>query len=74
MKILILTGRFGMGHLKAAEAIKEELTFCHRKDGQEFDIEIIDWLEYLMPHHAKYIYNGYSSLIRRNTVFLQSSL
>ena len=69
MKILILTGRFGMGHLKAAEAIKEELTFCHRKDGQKFDIEIIDWLEYLMPHHAKYIYNGYSSLIRRNTVF-----
>lgn len=26
MKIVILTGKFGMGHLKAAEAIKEELT------------------------------------------------
>ena len=28
MKILILTGKFGMGHIKAAEAIKEELTPC----------------------------------------------
>lgn len=69
MKILILTGRFGMGHLKAAEAIKEELTLCHTKDGQKFDVEIIDWIEYLTPHHARSIYNGYSSLIRCNTVF-----
>lgn len=69
MKILILTGRFGMGHLKAAEAIKEELTLCHTKDGQKFDIEIIDWIEYLTPRHARSIYNGYSSLIRCNTVF-----
>lgn len=34
MKILILTGKFGMGHIKAAEAIKEELIHCRAElDG-----------------------------------------
>ena len=47
MKILILTGKFGMGHMKAAEAIKEELTLCRehpeqRCTSRESDIEIID--------------------------------
>lgn len=74
MKILILTGRFGMGHLKAAEAIKEELTLCREHPGyicsaRDLDIEIIDWIEYLTPHCAKYIYNGYTSLIQRSTIF-----
>ena len=64
MKILILTGKFGMGHIKAAEAIKEELTPC-----QALDIEIIDWIEYMTPLCAKYIYGSYSALIRRSTVF-----
>ena len=69
MKIIILTGRFGMGHLKAAEAIKEDLTLRQKKDGQIFDIEIIDWIEYLSPHLAKYVYNSYASLIQYTTVF-----
>lgn len=74
MKILVLTGKFGMGHTKAAEAIKEELTLCQRQTGQicadkTLDIEIVDWIEYMMPHCAKYIYGGYASLIRRSTVF-----
>lgn len=37
MKILILTGKFGMGHIKAAEAIKEELIHCRAElDGARF--------------------------------------
>lgn len=63
-----------MGHAKAAEAIKEELNLCQKQTGQvcpdkALDIEIIDWIEYTMPHCAKYIYGGYTSLIRRSTVF-----
>lgn len=58
MKILILTGKFGMGHYQAAQAIKEEL-----ENNPKDDIEIIDWIEYLTPGCAKYIYAGYSSLI-----------
>lgn len=74
MKILILTGKFGMGHMKAAEAIKEELTLCREHPAQrctsrESDIEIIDWIEYMAPFCAKYIYGSYSALIRRSTVF-----
>ena len=47
MKIVILTGKFGMGHIKAAEAIKEELTLCQElpeqmRSARELDIEIID--------------------------------
>ena len=68
MKIVILTGKFGMGHIKAAEAIKEELTEQMRS-ANELDIEIIDWISYLTPHCAKYIYGSYSALIRRSTVF-----
>lgn len=65
MKILILTGKFGLGHMKAALAIKEELT----KSEEAHDIEIIDWIEYLTPHCARYIYGSYASLIHRNTFF-----
>lgn len=64
MKILILTGKFGMGHYQAAQAIKEEL-----ENNPKDDIEIIDWIEYLTPGCAKYIYAGYSSLIGHNTFF-----
>lgn len=64
MKILILTGKFGMGHYQAAQAIKEEL-----ENNPKDDIEIIDWIEYLtprlceihlcrlfIPHRAQYIF------------------
>lgn len=89
MKILILTGKFGMGHIKAAEAIKEELIHCRAElDGARSpegyiiryarmgihcrvsDIEIIDWIEYMTPLCAKYIYGSYSALIRRSTFFI----
>lgn len=68
MKIVILTGKFGMGHIKAAEAIKEELTE-QIHSVRELNIEIIDWISYLTPHCAKYIYGSYSALIRRSAVF-----
>lgn len=63
MKVLILTGKFGMGHYKAAQAVKEELS-----KSANNDIEIIDWLEYLAPQCSKYIYAGYSSLIGHSTL------
>ena len=77
MKIVILTGKFGMGHLKAAEAIKEELTalsvskFTDVSYAQQDieNIEIVDWVEYLSPLCAKYIYGGYSRMIRCSMAF-----
>lgn len=77
MKIVILTGKFGMGHLKAAEAIKEELTVLSvsKFTGVSYaqqdieNIEIVDWVEYLSPLCAKYIYGGYSRMIRCSMAF-----
>ena len=64
MKIIILTGKFGMGHMKAAEAVKENLS-----NIDDASIQIIDWIDYMTPHYSKYIYSGYSSLVRCNSFF-----
>lgn len=37
MNIIILTGRFGMGHIKAAEAIREEIL----RDNEANNVEIM---------------------------------
>lgn len=59
MNIIILTGRFGMGHIKAAEAIKEEIL----KDNQANNVEIIDFMDYMFPAISKYIYKGFNFLV-----------
>ncbi len=60
MKVLILTAKFGMGHLSASKAIKEDML----KFNKEADIKIVDFYEYSMPFLAKYIYKGFSLLIK----------
>lgn len=52
MKILILSGRFGFGHVMAANAIKEEFK------RQNPDAEIIqkDLPAYFYPYISKMIY------------------
>ena len=59
MNIVILTGRFGMGHIKAAEAIKEEIL----KEHGENKVEIIDFMDYMFPAVSKYIYKGFNFLV-----------
>ena len=44
MNILILTARFGMGHIKAAEAVKEQLD----EDSRYDEVKIIDFVEYFV--------------------------
>ena len=41
MKILIVTGRFGMGHYSAAEALREELLL----ETPRPDVEVVDAVE-----------------------------
>ncbi len=60
MKVLILTAKFGMGHLSASKAIKEDML----KFNKEADIKVVDFYEYSMPFLAKYIYKGFSLLIK----------
>lgn len=59
MNVLILTGRFGMGHIKAAEAIRESIL---AKDPQ-VRVNIVDFTEYLFPQAADHIYKGFHFLV-----------
>ena len=57
MKVLILTGKFGMGHVSAAAAVKEEL---EQEPGTE--AEIVDIVDFLFPATSEYIYKGFNLL------------
>ena len=61
MNIIILTGRFGMGHIKAAEAIREEIL----RDNEANNVEIIDFMDYMFPAISKYIYKGFNFLVKQ---------
>ena len=55
MNVLILTGRFGMGHVKCAEAIKEEIKTKYPNS----DVTVIDFCDYCFPRASKLIYKGF---------------
>lgn len=61
MNILILTGRFGMGHIKAAEAIKEQI----EKENPGSNVVTVDFIEYMFPAISKGIYKGFNFLVSR---------
>ena len=60
MKVLILTAKFGMGHLSASNAIKQDIL----KFDSNADIKVVDFYEYSMPILSKYIYKGFNLLIK----------
>lgn len=59
MKYLVLTGRFGMGHIVAATAIKELL---EKSDGQN-EVCVVDTLEALLPRSSGGIYKIYGKIM-----------
>lgn len=59
MNILILTGKFGMGHNSVAQAISEEFEDIHKND----EIVTIDLLEYLFPMAHRFLYKGFEMMI-----------
>lgn len=61
MKILILTGAFGMGHYSAAQAIKEEILL----DEPYANIEIIDVVDYIFPKISKIIYRVFNFVVSK---------
>lgn len=60
MKVLILTAKFGMGHLSASNAIKQDIL----KFDSKADVKVVDFYEYSMPVLSKYIYKGFNILIK----------
>lgn len=59
MRYLVLTGKFGMGHVVAAEAVKQEL---QRKDDRN-QIDVVDILEEFWPFLGPKAYQLYNALI-----------
>lgn len=63
MNILILTGKFGMGHLSAANALREQLI----QDGHRADV--VDLFEYALPERASAMYWWFNVLVTYGGVF-----
>ncbi|RVU55136.1 MGDG synthase family glycosyltransferase [Anaerosphaera multitolerans] len=62
MNILILTARFGMGHISVANTIERELKTL----DSEIKISTVDLIEYVYSERAKIIYNGFSLLVKNH--------
>lgn len=61
MKIMIMTGRFGMGHYSVAQALKEDL----QQSDPSANVEVIDIMEYLLPHLNKIVYWTFNLLVSK---------
>ncbi len=61
MNILILTGKFGMGHFSAAKAIEEKILSEH----PDFNVTVIDLLEYMFPRFGKMAYRMFNFLVNK---------
>jgi len=57
MNILILTGKFGMGHFSAALSLQEEL----QREGHH--VRLIDFINYALPEVAPALYRGFDLLV-----------
>ena len=63
MNILILTGKFGMGHYSVAEAIKQEIEENYKDIN--VNIKIIDIIDYLFPAISSYVYKSFDTLVSK---------
>lgn len=59
MNILILTGRFGMGHWSAACSLRQQLT----ESCPEAAVEVVDFPAYAMPKLSGVLYKGFNLLV-----------
>ncbi|MEG1361913.1 MAG: glycosyltransferase [Lachnospiraceae bacterium] len=61
MNILILTGRFGMGHYSAAEAVRQKLL----KEESSVNIDVVDIIDYVLPRTGGAVYGGFNFMVSR---------
>ncbi|MEG2989282.1 MAG: glycosyltransferase [Oscillospiraceae bacterium] len=59
MKVLILTGKFGMGHWSASLSLQQQL----EKGFPAADIRVLDFFEYAMPGASEAMYKAFSLLV-----------
>lgn len=58
MKILILTGKFGMGHWSASQALQQQL------EREEHEVQTVDFFDYAMPEFAPALYRMFGWLVK----------
>lgn len=59
MKILILTGKFGMGHWSASQSLQQQIL---EEDG-EAEVAVVDLIDYAMPNASEAMYKAFSLLV-----------
>lgn len=57
MKILILTGKFGMGHWSASQSLCQQLTRAFPRA----EVRVVDLFAYAMPGASEALYPGLPS-------------
>lgn len=64
MNILILTGRFGMGHYSAAEALQEEINLNYK----HVNVKVIDIIDCIFPNLNNKIYGLFEIIVTRHSL------
>lgn len=64
MNVLILTGKFGMGHYSAAQSLRQQLL----EEEESHQADVVDFVEYAMPGNAsEAVYRFFSLLVTRGS-------
>lgn len=58
-EILILTGRFGMGHSCVAEAIRQQLV----QKNSDMQVRVVDFMDALFPNGSAWIYGSFAQMV-----------
>lgn len=63
MKVLILTARYGMGHISASNSIKQDII----KYNSDAEVKIIDFYNYTFSSLSRYFYDAFSFILKHAT-------
>lgn len=59
MKILILTGKFGLGHWSASQSLRQQIS----RDFPRAETEVLDFFAYAMPNSSEALYKAFDLLV-----------
>lgn len=65
MKILILTGKFGMGHYSVSKSLCEQIQSNHPNAS----VVIKDVFDYTLPTYSNVIYRAFNVMVNKGSVF-----
>ena len=70
MNILIITGYFGMGHVIASNAIKQEI----QENYPDANIQILDFIDASFPYASAAFYKSYNAVVRNFPEFFNFAI